>query len=250
MNNTGKNRTSRRISRTGIDGTIPVHSGISRTSTPYPSDNSGTRINGINKNSTPDPSGISGTSAAPPAGGLWSPRIGNIRKSTSPNTRNSNELKYDIDGKFSNDPIATPVLTQVFSEKLSNSFRRDLYRRYGVHLTTDPVNPVAPQFINHDLSTSHTLNKGARIWCPATRIRRSPDVTHWSAADHDVGQSAAVGDAVGKKSDYSEENYKPNLKFGWKIPNFNLSAKILKGVDHLWTQILLVQKLQTKKHQQ
>ena len=39
------------------------------------------------------------------------------------------------------------------------------------------------------------------------------------------------------------------LKFGWKIPNFNLSAKILKRVDHLWNQLPLVQKRQTQKHQ-
>ena len=34
------------------------------------------------------------------------------------------------------------------------------------------------------------------------------------------------------------------------IPNFKASAKILKRFDHLWIQLLLVQKHQTQKHQQ
>ena len=35
------------------------------------------------------------------------------------------------------------------------------------------------------------------------------------------------------------------LEFGGKISN--LSAKIMQGVGHLWTRILLVQKFRTKK---
>ena len=42
--NIGKNKTLQRISRTGVDGTTPVHIEISETPFPYPSDNSGTRI--------------------------------------------------------------------------------------------------------------------------------------------------------------------------------------------------------------
>ena len=38
------------------------------------------------------------------------------------------------------------------------------------------------------------------------------DVTHWSTADNDTGQGAAVADAVGDKSDYSEENYKTGFE--------------------------------------
>ena len=109
---------------------------------------------------------------------------------------------------------------------------------------------MAPQFMDHGLSNVDALNKGAGIRSPATRIRRSPDATHWNAADCAVWQRAEVGYAVGTKSDYSEEKYKMIFKFGWKIPNFNLSTKILKGVDQLWTQLLLVRKHQKKKHQQ
>ena len=47
-----------------------------------------------------------------------------------------------------------------------------------------------------------------------------------------------------------KKNTKLILKFGWKVPNLNLSAKILKGVDQLWAQLLLVKKFQTQKHQE
>ena len=96
------------------------------------------------------------------------------------------------------------------------------------------VNTMAPQFLNHGLSAVDVLNKSVGIWSPATRIRRSPYVTHWSTADNTVLQVSDVGDAMGNKSDYSKKTIKIILKFGWKIPNFNSSAKILKRVDHLW----------------
>ena len=113
-NNMGTNRTLRQVIRTGIDGTTPVPSVISGTS-------------------TPSPSGISKTNASPPSGGLWSPRTGNIRKSTSPNFRKSNAA---IDRNFSNDPIAPLVRTKVFGDKLSNSYIRYLYTRCRVKLAT------------------------------------------------------------------------------------------------------------------
>ena len=62
---------------TRVDGTPPVHSGIGETSNPDPSENSGTSINGVNRTSTPAPRE---TSAAPPIGDIWRPRIGNIRQ--------------------------------------------------------------------------------------------------------------------------------------------------------------------------
>ena len=62
LNNTETKINPRRIIRTVVGGTNPVHSGISGTSTPDPSGISGTRISGT---STPYPSGISGTSDAP-----------------------------------------------------------------------------------------------------------------------------------------------------------------------------------------
>ena len=106
------NSTPRRTSRTGVVRTTPGHSWISEASTQSPSENIGTRINGINGTSNPPPSGINGTSVAPPAGCLWIPRIGNMQQYTSPNLRESNELNSTIDGKFSNNPIAPPFITQ------------------------------------------------------------------------------------------------------------------------------------------
>ena len=46
----------------------------------------------------------------------------------------------------------------------------------------------------------------------------------------------------------AKKTIKQILTFGGKITNFNLSAKILKGVNHLWTQLLLVQKCHNPKH--
>ena len=128
MKKTGENRTTWQIIRTGIDGTTTVHSIISGTSTPYLSEISG--------NSDAPPYGISGTSAAPPSGGLWIPIIGNIRQSTSPNVRNTNELNAEADRKLSNNPIVLSVSTRVFGEKLSDISIRDLYTRCRMNLPT------------------------------------------------------------------------------------------------------------------
>ena len=159
-NNTGTNRTPRRIRKTGIDGITPVHIGIRKTSTPDPSVISGTSIN---RTSTPDPSGISGISADPtcgisvtsvalPSGGLWSPRIGNIR-----------QLNTAVDRTFSNDPIVPPVSTQLFGDELSGSSSRNIYIFCRIKIVTESVNPVAPQFVNHGLSTVKASKKSSGI---------------------------------------------------------------------------------------
>ena len=85
---------------------------------------------------------------------------------------------------------------------------------------------------------------------PSNRIRRTLDVTNWSAVDDTVGQSRAVGDTVGENHIIVKKTLKPILTFGKKNPNFKASTKILKGVNHLWIRFLLVQKSQTQKHQQ
>ena len=227
-----ENRIRRRISRTGVDVSTPIstqiHSGISETSTPDSSDITGTRISIV----------ISSTSTAPPDEDFRSPGIGNKRKSASPNIRKSDKLDASIDGKFTNISVAPPIFTELFRDKLSNSSRRDIYARVGVHLKTCPVNPVTPKFVDRGFSTIDALNKGARIWIPAIRVRSSTDVSHWSTLNLAVVESTVVVYSVIAKSYY---NYKLILKFGGEI--FNLSVKILKGVDHLWNQLMLVQKL-------
>ena len=178
LNNTGGNRTSRKVSRTGVDGDIP------------------------------SPSGISVTSYAPYSGCFWNPRIGIIRQSTTPIFRKSDELNAAIDRNFSNDTIAPTSISQVFCDKIYDSSSRYPYTRCIVDLTTESVNPMAPQFVNNGISNFDTLDKSVEIWSPATRIRRFPDVTHRRVLYHAVEQGAEVVDAVG---DYSEEKYKTDF---------------------------------------
>ena len=155
--NAWKSRTPRRISRTGVDGStpisIPIHSGISKTSTPDSSENSGSS----------NPIDISGTSTAPPAGNLRISGIGNKRKSASPNLRKSDKLDASIDEKFTNSLVAPPISTKGFGDKLSKRSSQDLYVHVGLQHVKDPVHPVTPQFVYHGLSTVDTLDKGAGI---------------------------------------------------------------------------------------
>ena len=99
-----------------------------------------------------------------------------------------------------------------------------------MNLVADFVNIPTPQFMGLGINTINKLDKGARIWIPATIVRRPMDVAHWSAPDHIYQKTTAVGDAVSAKSDYT---IKLILKIGRKISN--LSAKRMQGVDHLWT---------------
>ena len=169
-------------------------------------------LRGISRTSYAPQSGIIGTSAAPPSGGIWSPIIGNIRKSNSPNFIDSDELNAAVDRKFPNHQISPPVRTQLFGDELCDSYIRDINTRCKVNLTAESVNPMAPQFVNHDLSAVDALDESAGNWILATIIIRSPDITHWSAADKNLGQGVAVEVAVVDKSDYSEENYKTDFE--------------------------------------
>ena len=133
LDRTGPNRTPRQVSRTGVDG------------------------------KTSSLRGVYVTSAFPPSGSLWSPRIVNKRQSTSPNFWKYDEFNTAVNGNLPYNLIVSPVLTQVFSDKLSNSSIRDLYTSCGMHLATDHANTMAPQFVTHGLSTINELNKGYGI---------------------------------------------------------------------------------------
>ena len=76
-----------------------------------------------------------------------------------------------------------------------------------MHLVADPANNVTPQFVDLWFSTVDELDKGAGIWTPASRARRSMDVAHWRAPDHIYGENTAVGDAVSARSEYNYKTY-------------------------------------------
>ena len=172
LGNAWKNRTPQKISRTGIDGSIPIsnpiRSGMRKYSTPDSSDSSLTRIN----------IGTSDTTTAPPCGLSTSPEIGNIRQSATPNPRDSDKLDTSIDRYLTNNLIAQPIFTDVLSKKPSNGSSWDLYALTGMHLTTHPINYVTPQFVDFGFSTVDALDKGDGLWTPSTIVLGHTDVTH------------------------------------------------------------------------
>ena len=151
--NAWTNRTPRQISRTGVDGSIPVstpiHIGMIKYSNPYSSDSNKTRILIESNDNT----------TAPPCGLNVIPKINDIRQSGTPDLRDSNKLENSIDGKFTNNLVVPPIFTEVLCEKLSDSSIRYIYTRCRMNLTPDPVNIPAPQFVDLGLSTIGALNK-------------------------------------------------------------------------------------------
>ena len=63
------------------------------------------------------------------------------------------------------------------------------------------VNIPAPQFMHLVLSTIDTLDKGANIWIPATRVVSPTDVAHWSTPYHIFGETTSAN------SEYIYGNY-------------------------------------------
>ena len=166
-----------KIIRTGVDGSIPIyttiHSGMRKYSTQASSDISGTRITIVTTDTTTDP----------PYGINVNPKIGNIRKSATPDLRDSDKLDTSIDGNSTNNLVAPTIFTDVLSNKPSKSSSRGIYDRTGIHLTEDPVNSVTPQFVDLGFYTVEALDKGAGIWTPDTIFGGPTDVSHWSALD-------------------------------------------------------------------
>ena len=184
LGNTWTNRNPRRISRTVNDIYIPIstpnHNRMSKSSTPASSDMSGTMA----------PIGNSDTTTASPCGINVIQKIDNIRKSANPDLRDSNKFDIFIDGKFTNNFVASPIFTDVLSAKFSNSSRWYLYARVGMYFTSDAINPVTPKFVDLELSNIDPLDKGVGLWTPDVRIVRPTDVSHWNALDHIFGETA------------------------------------------------------------
>ena len=190
-------RTPRRVIRTGIDGSTPGDIGNSIV---------------IVEKFSPDLIGIIGTT--PPYGLNLIQEVGDIRKSTSPDSvRQYQKLDSTVDRKFSNNPDSTSIFRKVLSEKLSNSSRRDLYTRCGISLTEDPVLILTPQFVYLGLLTIDVLDKGSGISTPDTRIRRLAYGAHWSSTNHIFSKTAEV--VVSEENSDYEYNYKTYLQI-WR----------------------------------
>ena len=129
---------------------------MSKSSTPASSDSSVTSI----------PIGTSDTTAVPPCVLKVSLKIDNIRQSATPDFRDSNKLDAAIDGNLPNNLVAPPIFTDILSEKLSYSSRRDVYMRCWINLAADSVSISAPQFVDLDLSIIYALDKCASLWTP------------------------------------------------------------------------------------
>ena len=74
--------------------------------------------------------------------------------------------------------------TEIFGDKLSDSYIRDIYKIFRMNLVEDPVNILEPELADLGLSSSNALDKGASFWNPTTRVGRPTDVAHESAPDH------------------------------------------------------------------
>ena len=111
--NTWTSRNPRWIIRTGVYGSIPIstpiQNGMSKYSTPYFSEISGTRGTRTR---------IYIADTAPPCGLNVSRDINDIQKSATPGLRKSNKLDTFIDRQFTNNLVAPPILTEVLCDKL------------------------------------------------------------------------------------------------------------------------------------
>ena len=112
--NAWTNRIPRQISRTGVDGSIPISteidSVISKFYTPSFSDSAENRGSGTS---------IYVGDTSPPCGLNMRPDIDNIQQSATPYLRKSNELNTSINQEFTNIPVSPPIFTEVISDKLS-----------------------------------------------------------------------------------------------------------------------------------
>ena len=138
---------------------------------------------GISETSSTDMIEIIGDTAQP-CGLIVSQEIGDVWQSTSPDIKNSNKLETSIHQQYTDNLVAPLNFTEVLGDKPFNSSSRYLYKCCKLKLTADTVNIPAPQFMDLGLSTINSMDKGASIWNPSTRVGRPMDVTHGSAPDH------------------------------------------------------------------
>ena len=183
--NAGDNRTPLRNSRTGVYNSTPVNS---KTTDVY----GGSGISAV----CPSPAPCSQPSV------IWDNSIENIRKSNTPNLKETKKLNTAFDRNFT---IVPYISSQILGYELSDSSSCNFDWRCRMNFSEENGQLREPQFVSHGIPTIDTLDKNYKIWRPATRIRRKPCITHWSSTEHDVGKGTAVGDAV---ADYKKANYK------------------------------------------
>ena len=162
LGNAWNHKNPRKISRTVNDRYIPISTSNHNIMSKYSA------------------IGKSDTTTAPPCGINVSLKIDNIRKSATPDLRDSNKFDIFIDGKFTNNFVALPIYTDLISAKISNSSRWYFYARVGMYFTSDAINPMTPKFVDLELSNIDALDKGVGFWTPAVRITRPTDVSHWN----------------------------------------------------------------------
>ena len=193
----GDKKTPQRVSKTGIDGSTPAVSG------------SGTSDIASCHNPTS------------PSVCIWNGSIGNIRQTTTPNSRETSEFHTSFDRIFSNYYNAPSIGRHILHDELYVSSRRDIYFCCGTNVAAKIVQPMVSQLVSHGLPTIDTLNENAAIWIPYTSsIRRNLNTTHGSASGNAVWKGTVVGSGTG---DYREGNYKTDYEIAHK--NSKLQSK-------------------------
>ena len=118
----------------------------------------------------------------------------NKQESTSPRLVGKTKiLDAVVDGKLPNDLNSASIFSKVIDHKLSNSSSGDLYMRYRMNFTDDPVQNHTPQFMDLGFSSINVLDESSGVSTPATIIRRPTYDAHYIAHHHVSGEVTAVG---------------------------------------------------------
>ena len=126
------NRTPQKLSRMGVNGTTPGIIG---------------HACGISETSSLDLIGIIGATASP-YGLNKIQKIWNIWKSIFLDLRHSNKLDTSIHRQFANNLVVPPIFSELIGDKLPDGSIRDIYTRCRMKVAADPVNILAPQFVD------------------------------------------------------------------------------------------------------
>ena len=162
------NRTPHRVSRTGFDGITPgkIHYYVSFGEAPYPV------LIGIV--ATSSPCGLNAIQ-----------QVANKRKSASPVlVGNTQKLDAVVDGNFPDALDSASIFSKVIGQKLSNSYRSDLYSRCRINFAADPVQIQTPQFMDMWFSAINALYETIGPITPDTIIQIPMDGSHWRVVDH------------------------------------------------------------------